>query len=81
MKQFKELKDFNMGEFSKGVLNMGEFNINIKKFNTYDSYDEDFYTYKLIAVFGYTIHPEKIPPCESSKLCNRFSLQLTCKVM
>ena len=51
VKQFKELKDFNMGEFSKGVLNMGvlnmgEFNINIKKFNTYDSYDEDFYTYK-----------------------------------
>ena len=49
MKQFKELKDFNMGESSMGVLNMGVLNMgefNIKKFNTYDSFDEDFYTYK-----------------------------------
>jgi hypothetical protein len=44
MKQFKELKDFNMGEFSMGLLNMGQFNI--KKFNNYDSFDQDFYTYK-----------------------------------
>ena len=29
---------------------------------------------------GYTFHPEMIPPCKSSKMCNRFSLQLTCKL-
>ena len=49
MKQFKELKDFNMGESNMGVLNMGVLNMgefNIKKFNNYDSFDEDFYTYK-----------------------------------
>ena len=40
MKQFKELKDFNMGEFSMGVLNMGEFNI--KKLINHDSFNEDF---------------------------------------
>jgi hypothetical protein len=49
VKQFKELKDFNMGESSMGVLNIGVLNMgefNIKKFNTYDSFDDDFYTYK-----------------------------------
>ena len=34
MNQFKEFNDFNMGV------------LNIKKFNNYDSFDEDFYTYK-----------------------------------
>jgi hypothetical protein len=51
MKQFKELKDFHMGEFSmwvlnKGVLNMGEFNI--KKFNNYVLMKIFTSTYKLM---------------------------------
>jgi hypothetical protein len=49
MKQFKEVKDFNRGEFSMGVLTMGVLNMgefSIKKFNNYDSFVEDFYTYK-----------------------------------
>ena len=57
MKQFKELKDFNMGEFSMGVLNMGVLNMgefNIKKFNNYDSFDDVFFHLQINCCFWLT---------------------------